>query len=74
MKVVIAAPLHNHREELQIKICCYIAFSLQVHQCYGDELGLTSDDEDYVAPGTEDDKLSASIGSFSEVSFFYIFI
>jgi hypothetical protein len=41
-----------------------------VHQCYGDELGLTSDDEDYVAPGTEEDKLSArlSIESFSEVS------
>ncbi|KAJ3627498.1 hypothetical protein MTP99_014872 [Tenebrio molitor] len=39
-----------------------------VHQCYGDELGLTSDDEDYVAPGTEEDKLSArlSIESFSE--------
>lgn len=37
-----------------------------VHQCYGDELGLTSDDEDYVAPGGEEDKLSASLGSFSE--------
>ncbi|XP_049820316.1 protein Aster-B-like isoform X2 [Aethina tumida] len=38
-----------------------------VHQSYGDELGLTSDDEDYIAPGTEDDKLSArSIESFSE--------
>ncbi|KAJ3665836.1 hypothetical protein Zmor_001305 [Zophobas morio] len=39
-----------------------------VHQCYGDELGLTSDDEDYVAPGTEEDKLSArlSVESFSE--------
>lgn len=42
-------------------------FFVKVHQCYGDELGLTTDDEDYIAPGTEDDKLSASIGSFSEV-------
>lgn len=38
-----------------------------VHECYGDELGLTSDDEDYIAPGTEEDKLSTSLGSFSEV-------
>ncbi|KYB29361.1 protein Aster-B isoform X2 [Tribolium castaneum] len=39
-----------------------------VHQWYGEELGLTSDDEDYVAPGTEEDKLSArlSVESFSE--------
>ncbi|CAH0553389.1 unnamed protein product [Brassicogethes aeneus] len=38
-----------------------------VHQSYGEELGLTSDDEDYIAPGTEEDKLSArSIESFSE--------
>lgn len=26
-----------------------------VHSSYGDELGLTSDDDDYVAPSTEDD-------------------
>ncbi|GLV31450.1 GRAM domain containing 1B [Carabus blaptoides fortunei] len=39
-----------------------------VHQCYGDELGLTSDDEDYIAPGSEDLKQSAriSVESFSE--------
>ncbi|XP_022906025.1 protein Aster-B isoform X2 [Onthophagus taurus] len=39
-----------------------------VHQCYGDELGLTSDDEDYIAPGTEEEKLSGrlSVESFSE--------
>lgn len=41
----------------------------QVHQCYGEELGLTSDDEDYIAPGTEEDKFSAQLSpeSFSEV-------
>lgn len=40
-----------------------------MHQCYGEELGLTSDDEDYIAPRTEEDKLSArlSLESFSEV-------
>ncbi|KAJ8921707.1 hypothetical protein NQ315_010617 [Exocentrus adspersus] len=40
-----------------------------VHQCYGTELGLTSDDEDYIAPITEDDKLSVrliSADSFNE--------
>ncbi|KAK9711679.1 GRAM domain-containing protein 1B-like [Popillia japonica] len=40
-----------------------------VHQCYGDELGLTSDDEDYIAPGgAEEEKLSGrlSIDSFPE--------
>ncbi|XP_056647919.1 protein Aster-B-like isoform X1 [Diorhabda sublineata] len=40
-----------------------------VHQCYGSELGLTSDDEDYVPPLTnEEDKLSVrlSVESFSE--------
>jgi len=41
-----------------------------VHQCYGEELGLTSDDDDYnyIAPGTEDEKLSAplSVESFTE--------
>lgn len=32
-----------------------------VHSSYGDELGLTSDDDDYVAPSTEDDaKTTAS--------------
>lgn len=41
-----------------------------VHQCYGSELGLTSDDEDYIAPYLEEDKLSArlSVESISEVS------
>jgi hypothetical protein len=44
-----------------------------VHTCYGDELGLTSDDEDYIPPTNEDDKLSSisvrlSVDSFSEVS------
>lgn len=29
----------------------YILFLyFQVHNCYGDELGLTSDDEDYIDP------------------------
>ncbi|XP_033228649.1 protein Aster-B-like [Belonocnema kinseyi] len=41
-----------------------------VHTCYGDELGLTSDDEDYVPPQAPllDDKLSTrlSVESFSE--------
>ncbi|XP_076030644.1 protein Aster-B-like isoform X2 [Oratosquilla oratoria] len=31
-----------------------------VHSCYGDELGLTSDDDDYVAPSTEDDTKNMS--------------
>lgn len=41
----------------------------QVHTCYGDELGLTSDDEDYVDPGGDinmsenNGKLSAESGS-----------
>ncbi|XP_076167712.1 protein Aster-B isoform X2 [Ptiloglossa arizonensis] len=42
-----------------------------VHSCYGDELGLTSDDEDYVPPlpSPDDEKLSTrlSLESFSEV-------
>lgn len=51
-----------------------------VHTCYGDELGLTSDDDDYIPPANEEDKLSGismrlSVDSFSEVSvrltFFY---
>ncbi|KAJ9582476.1 hypothetical protein L9F63_003169, partial [Diploptera punctata] len=42
-----------------------------VHTCYGDELGLTSDDEDYIPPAADEDKLSAisvrlSVDSFSE--------
>jgi hypothetical protein len=42
-----------------------------VHTCYGDELGLTSDDEDYIPPPSEEDKLSnmsvrLSVESFSE--------
>jgi hypothetical protein len=44
-----------------------------VHTCYGDELGLTSDDDDYIPPANEEDKLSGisvrlSVDSFSEVS------
>lgn len=44
-----------------------------VHACYGDELGLTSDDEDYVPPclpTADEDKLSTrlSVDSFSEVN------
>lgn len=43
-----------------------------VHACYGDELGLTSDDEDYVPPlsAAEEEKLPTrlSVDSFSEVS------
>ena len=27
-----------------------------VHSCYGDELGLTSDDDDYIAPSTTEDE------------------
>ncbi|XP_076663530.1 protein Aster-B isoform X1 [Andrena cerasifolii] len=42
-----------------------------VHSCYGDELGLTSDDEDYVPPlpHADEEKLSTrlSVESFSEV-------
>ncbi|KAL6440709.1 hypothetical protein ACFW04_003283 [Cataglyphis niger] len=41
-----------------------------VHACYGDELGLTSDDEDYVPPlpAADEEKLSTrlSVDSFSE--------
>lgn len=41
-----------------------------VHTCYGDELGLTSDDEDYVPPlaATDEEKFSTrlSVESFSE--------
>ncbi|XP_018565494.1 GRAM domain-containing protein 1B isoform X2 [Anoplophora glabripennis] len=38
-----------------------------VHQCYGTELGLTSDDEDYIAPVTEEDKFSVKLSdSFTE--------
>lgn len=54
-----------------VNMSCYF----KVHQCYGDELGLTSDDEDYVAPGCpEEEKLSGrlSMDSFSEVSIFFI--
>uniref|UniRef100_A0A0P4WJT6 VASt domain-containing protein n=1 Tax=Scylla olivacea TaxID=85551 RepID=A0A0P4WJT6_SCYOL len=32
-----------------------------VHSSYGDELGLTSDDDDYVAPSTEDDAKTNTI-------------
>jgi hypothetical protein len=45
-----------------------------VHACYGDELGLTSDDEDYIPPTNEVEKLASiinarlSVDSFSEVS------
>ena len=49
-----------------------------VHTCYGDELGLTSDDEDYVPPlpPPDDEKLSTrlSVESFSEVGVFFKFI
>jgi hypothetical protein len=46
-----------------------------VHACYGDELGLTSDDEDYIPPANEEEKLSninvrLSVESFSEVTLF----
>ncbi|KAF5270412.1 hypothetical protein FQR65_LT05600 [Abscondita terminalis] len=37
-----------------------------IHQSYGEELGLTSDDDDYIQPGVEEDKLVAPI---SEESF-----
>uniref|UniRef100_A0A1B0D2N7 Uncharacterized protein n=1 Tax=Phlebotomus papatasi TaxID=29031 RepID=A0A1B0D2N7_PHLPP len=47
-----------------------------VHNCYGDELGLTSDDEDYIDPyedrefikGNQGDKLKLSTDSVSETS------
>ena len=49
-----------------------------VHTCYGDELGLTSDDEDYVPPQPPalDEKLSTrlSVESFSEVRKFVKYI
>ena len=47
-----------------------------VHRCYGDELGLTSDDEDYIPPASEEDKPSnmssmrLSVDSLSEVTLF----
>nr|CAD7429398.1 unnamed protein product [Timema monikensis] len=42
-----------------------------VHSCYGEELGLTSDDEDYIHPVLEEDKISnigvpLSVDSFVE--------
>ncbi|GLH00378.1 GRAM domain-containing protein 1B [Gryllus bimaculatus] len=40
-----------------------------VHTCYGDELGLTSDDEDYIPPTADDDKPSLLSGRFSVDSF-----
>lgn len=47
-----------------------------VHACYGEELGLTSDDEDYIPPpiaGVEEDKLPSrmSTETFSEVLFVF---
>lgn len=40
----------------------------QVHQSYGAELGLTSDDEDYIAPGSRETKTNkTSSESFLEV-------
>ncbi|KAJ8934330.1 hypothetical protein NQ314_013371, partial [Rhamnusium bicolor] len=47
-----------------------------VHQCYGSELGLTSDDEDYIPPIVEDDKLSVrlSVESFSEKIIVNVFL
>ncbi|KAG8041804.1 hypothetical protein G9C98_007108 [Cotesia typhae] len=45
-----------------------------VHACYGEELGLTSDDEDYIPPiaAAEEEKLPSRLSteSFSEVFFF----
>lgn len=42
-----------------------------VHDCYGEELGLTSDDEDYISHSSavQEEKLSKhlSLDSFSEV-------
>ncbi|XP_050300995.1 protein Aster-B-like [Anthonomus grandis grandis] len=44
-----------------------------VHQCYGSELGLTSDDEDYISPTQYEEKFSSVLSvvsfrdSFSEV-------
>ncbi|KAK4883580.1 hypothetical protein RN001_006899 [Aquatica leii] len=39
-----------------------------IHQSYGEELGLTSDDDDYIQPGVEEDKLVVpiSVESFLE--------
>lgn len=49
-----------------------------VHSCYGNELGLTSDDDDYIAPSLlsktlSDSKMSnkQSAESLSEVRFMY---
>lgn len=33
-----------------------VFFLLQVHNCYGDELGLTSDDEDYIDPTIQEEE------------------
>lgn len=43
-----------------------------VHVCYGEELGLTSDDEDYVPPSLDESKISSKLASqeFSEVGVF----
>lgn len=47
-----------------------------IHALYGDELGLTSDDEDYIPPLTSSDELQIplhpSMESFSEVNFLYL--
>ncbi|KAL1131695.1 hypothetical protein AAG570_011308, partial [Ranatra chinensis] len=47
----------------------------RVHSCYGEELGLTSDDDDYIAPSNPDDEKQSlsksdrqSLESFSEES------
>lgn len=45
-----------------------------VHVCYGEELGLTSDDEDYVPPSLDESKISSKLASqeFSEVGVFFL--
>lgn len=47
-----------------------------VHVCYGEELGLTSDDEDYVPPSLDESKISSKLASqeFSEVGVFFLFV
>lgn len=46
-----------------------ISFDCQVHSCYGEQLGLTSDDDDsYVDPTEDAIDLKLSADSISEVN------
>lgn len=39
-----------------LKFNNFVYLALQVHNCYGDELGLTSDDEDYIDPSIQEEE------------------